>query len=73
MNENRVGYLITKTIDKRFVYYYGKNGSWQGLKSNGIIYYGLFATRRDIEILKEAFPDDKFNYITIEIIKGDNN
>lgn len=28
-----MNYIITKTIDDRFVYYYGLNG-WEGLKDN---------------------------------------
>ncbi len=61
-----IGYIVTKTIDKRFVYYYGKNGRWEGLKNNGIVYGGLFATQREIEVLSGYFPNEKFSYISVE-------
>lgn len=58
-------FVITKTIDKRFIYYYGKNGRWEGLINNGVPYYGIYATKIEIEVLKGHFPNDKFNYIQV--------
>ena len=51
-------YLITKTIDKRFVYYLGKRGIWQGLKDNAMV-FSLYNAEVNLNSLILLNPQEK--------------
>ena len=53
-------YLITKTVDGRFVYYYGKGGIWQGLKDNAIHFKDRETAYDNRVALKKIYPNVKF-------------
>lgn len=60
------GYIITKTIAGRFVYYLGKHDRWEGLTYNAIIIPTLAEVNKKINSLMVSQPKEQFTFEEVD-------
>jgi len=53
--------LVTKKVGG-ITYYLGKNGRWEGLKDNAVIYHNIQSARKAIDDLRLINPKGKFDF-----------
>ncbi len=58
-------YIITKTINKRFTYYLGVDGVWEGLVDNAIQFKDKDSAYDNRLKLKKLFPNTRFGLMAV--------
>lgn len=64
-----MAYIFTRTLGKRYKYYLGKNGRWEGLIDNAKKHYEYIYLSTTLLQLRAKFPKEKIDYIDLDTEK----